>query len=98
MKLKIPKTVKVGGTVFKVIYPYAFREGSDDRGQVYWDSCEIRVQKAEDPQVEEQTFMHELLHAIQATYNGDVLEDNITERMAQGLYQVIKDNDFLCQD
>jgi len=98
--VKIPETVKIGGHVYKVIRNYKFKERTDRRGQIDYGLKEIRLQE-EDISGKyvrsevEQTFIHELLHAVENIYNSQNLNEEIIERLSQGLYQVLKDNKML---
>ncbi len=101
-KMKIPKKVKVGGFIYPVI------ENADvaNEGNVY-GSTHLRRQKiflepSETQQKKEQTFIHEVLHAIwnQIGLNTRMkdtpkLEEEIIDGLSHGLYQVLKDNDLL---
>lgn len=90
--MKIPKEVKIGGLTYKVIQNYIFTERVDLRGQCDNTAQEIRLMGKISQESIEQTFFHELLHAIDNVYNAYKLDDDTTERLSQGLYQVLKDN------
>lgn len=83
--MKIPKTVKVGGLIYKV----EIVDKMDDDSCVaktYFQELTIRIGKAEKDFME-QAFIHELLHTI----NGELKETDV-EFFAMSLYQVLKDN------
>ena len=96
--MKIPKQVKIGGHIFTVLYPYSFRERTDQSGQCDWDFMQIKIaeQDRNEPKKAqtriEEILIHEVLHAIDWVYNGNSLTETTTDQLAQGLYQVIKDN------
>lgn len=96
--MKIPKKIKVAGHIYKVKW--------DDRGLVKErligstnnDFKEIRLckhYKSKRARVKseiEETFIHEVLHAIDKNYNNSSLTEKALNRLSQGLYQVFKDN------
>ena len=55
----------------------------DPQGQEY------HIQKIEE------CFIHEMLHAIDCIYNSNKMEEDVINRLSQGLYQVLKDNKLL---
>lgn len=99
--MKLPKEVKVGGHIYKIIFPYVFRERVDFLGQCDSDKNEIRIREIANGGVKiansriEEVFWHELLHAIDNTFSGENLDEDIIKRLASGLYQVLSDNGFL---
>ena len=98
--MKISKKLKVGGTTYKVLDNYTFKE-SDLMGQTVHTQNEIRLGaldpngKKYDYQKKEECFIHEALHAIDCVYNNSELEEKQVSRLSQGLYQVLKDNKLL---
>lgn len=101
--MKILKSVKVGGLVYEVV------ESADiaNEGNV-WGSTHMKKQKIfldpdEKDQKKEQTFLHEIMHAVwegaglNARYSKDQpkLEEEIICALSHGLFQVLKDNDLL---
>ena len=103
--MTIPKHLKIGGRTYEVVYPYHFKERYDRTGQSNHYRCEIYItdddgngSKRTQESVE-MTLVHEILHCVDLVYNGDELADKNSEamvsRLAEGLYQVLKDNDLL---
>jgi len=94
------KEVKVGGFIYKVDYPYAFKERGDLSGQANLTGLTIRVCDrdaggelyAKEKLAE--IILHEILHCVDNIYNSNSLEDDQVHRLANGLYQVLKDNDL----
>lgn len=84
--MQIPKNIKVGGIRYRV--QVVGSEELEDKvgGKIATDKCLIKIIKAE-PQYMHQTFLHEVLHAI----NMEIEEEKI-EFLSQALYQVICDN------
>ena len=102
--MKIPKSIKVGGKVYMVKFPYEFRETEILCGQSCHDINEIRVSgispSSHKPRAREnveEVFIHELLHSVDCVYNALKLskDEEQLDRLAQGLYQVLKDADML---
>jgi len=95
--LKIPKKVKIAGHSYKVLFPYVFTEvnntGQADLLQKQIKLSEIDKNGAKLPKSEiENTFCHEILHCINWEYCRDGLKEEQIEPLANGLYQVLKDN------
>ena len=98
--MTIPKTLKIGGHNFKIIYPYRFKERFDRLGWTDLDLCKIHlsgtdnIDKLPISKIEE-VFIHEMLHAIDEVYNANKLDEDTVKRLSCGLYQVLKDNNLL---
>lgn len=95
--MNIPKKVKVGAHSYKVSFEKdlstnhaVMGQSRHAKGQIVLDTEQMQTQL-------EDTFIHEILHAIQFqcnflnTRDGQVEEDAIA-RLAPALLQVIKDN------
>lgn len=99
--MKIPDKIKIGGHLYKVIFPYTFIERHDIDGLVDQDTLEIRLsggdgtgQKLAKSKIEEH-FFHEIIHGIDDVYNANGLDEPTIKRLGQGLYQVLTDSDLL---
>ena len=94
------KQVKVGGFVYKIKYPYIFKERGDLAAQADHDELTIRVSVTDGngaPIAKEklaESILHEILHCIDTVYSNRSLSENQVESMSNGLYQVFKDNDL----
>ena len=102
--MKIPETLKIGGHVYKIIFPYVFTERYDLAGDHNGENCEIRIAE-KDGDIKrakssvEVTLIHEVLHAIDSTtghrmFAGEEGEKKI-EALSEGIYQVLVDNGYL---
>ena len=97
----IPKKLKVGGHEYRVLYPHIFSERSDVCAQADHATNCIRVTAQTNggevrPRSNvEQSFFHEVLHCVDLVYNGAKLEDEVVERISQGMYQVLRDSGML---
>lgn len=99
--MKIPKQLKVGGHIYKVNKSYKFKERSDRIGYsdrlllqiniTPFDGTGFHLKKSK----VEEAFFHELLHCVDDIYNAGKLGEDATERLSNGLYQVLKDNNLL---
>jgi len=99
--MKLPKKIKVGGHVYRIVFPYRFKERTDILGQADHDLNEIRLtdkdgldNKRVVSSVEE-SLIHEVLHCVDWVYNSGKLEEDVIKRLSQGLYQVFKENKIL---
>jgi len=102
--MKIPKTLKIGGHNYKIIFPYTFTERNDITGQADHQNKTIRVVSEVDGEKRSEstivvTLIHEILHGIdsctgQGMFRGDGGEGKI-EALSEGIYQVLVDNGFL---
>ena len=99
--MRIPKRIKVGGHVYLVTTGHRFREDASLVGQSRHEEGIILVSThsatgatRERSQVEE-TFIHELLHAVDSIYNARGLNEDTVMRLSEGLYQVLADNQLL---
>jgi len=96
--MKILKKVKVGGHIYKVKFPYHFKEVSQLFGQTDHSSLEIRITDIDfegNPLPASKiwlNFLHEIFHCVDKVYNAHTIEEIIVERMAEGLFQVLTDN------
>ena len=100
--MKIPKTLKVGGIVYKIIEKKMLDgEESKFSGVAKHRQAEIKIALSDnegmpyDRQKYEECFMHELLHCVDDIYNNQAIEEKMIDRLSQGLYQVLKDNNLL---
>ena len=95
--MKIPDKLKVAGHVYKVVWDNGRLSesgfvGETDHNQdiIYLCKCYPKKERAKS-EIEE-TFLHEILHAIDVNYNNHALSEEETTRLATGLHQVLKDN------
>lgn len=53
---------------------------------------ELLVEEDAPPQVKYKVLIHEMMHGIDAQYNGGTLDEAVIDRLAQGFSQVLRDN------
>ena len=81
--MKIPKSVKIGGIVYKVdIVPMG-----DDLGQTDFRTSEIRISKDLNDNQKLASFIHEVIHCV----NTQLTEEQV-DYLALSLNQIIVDN------
>ena len=99
--MKIPKSLKIGGHVWKITH----NKDVTNEGGCFGSTHPLTQRFFLDPEIsqqkQEQTLIHEILHAIWWT-NGmrsreelKKEEEYIIDSLSQGLYQVLKDNKLL---
>ena len=96
---KFPNKIKIAGHVYKVLYPYRFKEDKGLHGQAEHVTLEIRLSDRDGGGCEYhksrtiECFLHELLHCILSYYgDGKYNEEAAVECTANGLLQVLRDN------
>lgn len=102
--MKIPKKIKIAGHWYSVIFPYIFTESNTLYGLCDNTSHKIMLSEKRDgiqrarSHIEE-TFLHELIHAVDYNYNTSSTDGGLTEfqieKLGVGLYQVLADAGFL---
>lgn len=92
----IPEKVKVVGIDYKVEYkPVVKIYGSKDyTGSCNFDESIIQILDELSDDKKEQTFIHELVHAIFKEAGYDEQDEDMVNRLGIVLYQVLKDNDL----
>ena len=105
--MKIPKTLKVGGRTYTIVYPYKF--DTSERVQLGFHEPFLQEIKLADinsngrkfnDQSVMHTFIHEVIHAIDTVYNNNRIQElgdkgeEIIDQLAEGLLQVVRDNDL----
>lgn len=106
--MKIPKSVKVGGRDYSILFPHTFTDSSrtlygqhDPAGQTIKIAEKDEFGCVRHDQSVAHTFLHELLHAIDNVYNGGRVNgwekgEETIDQLADGLMQVFADNDLEC--
>lgn len=92
--MKIPETVKVGGVVYDVI-PKSFIELDGDRnyqGLCDFQNTKISILSSISDERIQQTFFHELTHAIFYEAGFEQQDEDVINRIGIVLHQVISDN------
>lgn len=98
------KSIRIGGQDFEVIKEenqFVDNNNAVD-GLISYDKSQIRVWAGCSIDYMNETLCHEIIHGIIQKYNAPIpreQNEEITEALGKGLYQVLKDNkDFLFKD
>ena len=94
--MSLPKEVLVAGTVYNVeSKPYVeFNDNANALGCCTYDKATIEVKSEMSEERVEEVFVHELMHAIMYEAGYDEHDEDLVNRSAKVLYQVLKDNSF----
>ena len=96
--MKIPKKIRIAGHDYKIKWDDKNLPKSHSIGDISNDFKEIRLckhfksKRARAKSEIEETFFHEILHAVDKNYNNNALSEKALNRLSNGLYQVLKDN------
>lgn len=95
----IPDSIRIGGHDIRVVKDFVFKERQDINAQFSATDDEIRIASNDGcgPFSDDyimQLFMHEIVHAVLAIYNGQQIEEQVIVSLGEGLYQVMKDNNL----
>ncbi len=94
--MKIPKKVKICGLNYTIRFNDSLHIKEGLQGTLRENQLEIILQNKDyNFQKVEQTFWHEIFHAIDLNYCNNELTEKQVDNIANGLYQVLKDNHFL---
>lgn len=91
--MKIPKTLKIGGTKYKVILTKEWMGGEGLDGEVVRTKEKgnvIYLSSEQSKESLEVTLIHEAMHAMNNTINHTFLDS-----FSYQIHQFLKDNDFL---
>ena len=91
MKVIIPKQIKVSAQEYEIELVTNLENDYDLWGQCLTGRGVLKIEAGTNPAGRTQTFLHEVMHAINDIYTCRVEEDNI-DRMAQGLRDVLVDS------
>lgn len=96
--MEIPKTVKIAGIIYKVEEVEDLAAIQGIIGRLLEDKAIISLEKSLSKERKEQVFVHEVLHGIfrEAGYNSQ--DEDLINRVAIVLHQVLKDNDFFTRN
>jgi len=98
MKL-MPKTLKIGGFIYDVIYPHKFETENNLLGLHEYQEIKIKVAdeyigKKLPWSRRHEILTHEILHAIDHVFSEGKLEEGDLSKLSVGLYQVLRDNNL----
>src|SRR3990167_5111278 len=99
--MKIPKKLKIAGFNYKITHNKQVADHSSTFASTINAQQEINVGLGFPIQKQEQTFLHEILHAVWFCYGlkeagfKNEQEEHIVDALSNGLYQVLKDNKLI---
>ncbi len=97
--MAIPKKVNICGLVYDIVHEEILAVKHGCVGMHFPETLQIKLQtQSVSPQKIEQTFVHEIIHAISNILLNDKLDEETVNTLANGLYCVFKDNNFLNRD
>lgn len=91
--MKIPKTLKVGGHIYKVF----LKELDDCSGETDMKKLSISIDKNAPQSVQEATLIHEIMaHCINSTFAGENhIAHGLMDSLSEQMYQVLSENKML---
>lgn len=89
MKFRIPEKVTIGGVDFNITWQKGLGRNAAKRGETQYFDREIRLDPDLVEQDKEQTFIHEITHAVDSVFDCHLSESQ-AKRMAHGVYQVLR--------
>ena len=97
--MPLPDTVRICGLVYKISYDDILDRKTGCVGMHLPEMLEIRLQsRALSKQKIEQTFIHEIMHAVSIHFMNDKLVEEDVNTLANAVYSVLSDNKFLNMD
>ena len=93
LHVKIPKKLKIGGFDYKI--EVNARQDRELRSDSDWGQCAYRLKRitidsdSSEQQMSE-TFLHEIIHAIDGIYGHYALTEDETQHLGNGLLQVFE--------
>lgn len=90
--MEIPQELKIGGHRMRV----ELVDLPDDIDGEY-DNQEllISINRNLPQSMKESTLIHEIMHALNGTFDSETFAHSLLDSMAEQLYQVLKDNQLL---
>ena len=89
--MKIPESIKVGGSTYKIYFDEHLWHNEGVRGQVDYTNQIIKLDTYGHPELIAETFLHEMTHVIDKHLNNKSLTEDEIDIIAEGLFQVLGD-------
>jgi hypothetical protein len=97
----LPKSIKIGGSIYSVEYCESFSIGSSNVGLFVNAQSKIKILthfmgKKRTIQRLHETLLHEIMHGIDHIYCSESITEgkDIVERLSSGWYALLSNNDF----
>ena len=88
--MRIPRKVRILGQIYTVQYK---DEMEGDMGECDYVNNRITLLKGMSEEKLMQTFLHEIVHAIEKSMNLNLKEQQV-DNISLGLYQILKENNI----
>ena len=92
--MKIPEKVKIGGQTFSVTWKTLGNSSDTSTGACQWGMNRIWLDSGFPRSVQESTFLHEIIEAIDGLFELELSHPTI-KALEHALYEVLTDNDLL---
>ena len=90
--MKIPKTIKVGGHTYQVVFTEGLWMKEGNIGVSHHNTNQIiQIDPKIHPEQIGCTFWHETIHAINRVYNNNQLGESDVDAISEGVFQVFSD-------
>lgn len=94
--MKIPKSVRIGGVEYPIVYIENLNNGVQMAyGHIDYDNCLIELSDTHGTAHEKRcmTLWHEILHGIREHAGLEIEnEEEVVDMFSKGIYQVLQDN------
>lgn len=90
----IPNQIKIGGMIYNVTEEENMESHYDHFGQIVYGKGIIRIDSNLSDVRKEQVLVHEMLHGIFFEAGIQEQDEDVINRVALVLHQVMKDNDM----
>ncbi|OKL36846.1 ImmA/IrrE family metallo-endopeptidase [Domibacillus mangrovi] len=94
----LPNKVKIGGIKYKIEEVEGMENEFDILGQILYTRGTIKVDANLAADRKEQVLVHEILHGVFFEAGIEEQDEDMINRVAMILYQVLKDNDLRFND
>lgn len=89
--IKIPKQIQIGGHTYQVFYKPYLSKDDGIRGSIIHRKQVIYIEPENPISQQNATILHEILHFIDTIFDLN-LTDEDTDRISEGLFQVLSDS------
>jgi len=92
--MKIPEHLKIGGLIYDIHFRDRMTSGYRTGGEIFYGDCCVEINNDMSKRYKEQTFIHEMCHAIMHQIGRDDLKDDeaFINQLANTLYGIVVDN------
>ena len=91
--MNIPESLKIGGHTIKVQFVSTLPDDVD--GEYDNEKLTISISDRLPQSMKESTLFHEIMHALNGTFDADVTAHALLDSLSEQLYQVFSDNHLI---